>query len=190
MNTILLDYNKVVANTSTSHYHSRLWDCERSLVRKTTATNVLIGNVLLIQRNTSSNNIIGTTSMLLFPKSDYIKVLKWIWQWHYDILRMEHVSFWKHFHMLIIYRGGCSVPDRAESSVIIVKNNYAGAKRLTLQKAASQWQREHTDLREDENVKENHYIKCLVFVLTIWFHHKWNWEIFHFTEKPNKRQKI
>lgn len=65
---------------------------------------------------------------------------------------MKNAAFWKNLRVLIIYSGeGGGVPDRAESSVITVKNNSAGAKRAALQNgfrlSAQQQQREHTDLR-------------------------------------------
>lgn len=66
---------------------------------------------------------------MLLIYSNYITVLRWIWQLH---SKMEIVAFLKYLDVLVIYswEGWC-VLDRDESSVITVKNNSAAVKSHT-----------------------------------------------------------
>lgn len=123
--------------------------------------------------------------LLNLPKStywltvDHITVSQWMWQLHLDIdIKMESVDFWKHLHVLIIHSGeGWCVPDRAESSVITVKNNSAGVKKRHTSKwildgyiAAGErtlWPERETE-PDTANISHNTHLRLLADTHPMW----------------------
>lgn len=92
--------------------------------------------------------------------------------------RHKDVDFWKHLHVLIIHSGeGWCVPDRAESSVITVKNNSAGVKKRHTSKwildgyiAAGErtlWPERETE-PDTANISHNTHLRLLADTHPMW----------------------